>query len=135
MREPKDKALAIFSLFASSSTLVCCALPTLLVTLGFGAVVAGAVASLPWLVTLSEHKEWVFLGAGLLIAGNWVVMGRWERAVTSCELTIDGSSVISACAVASRFSRVVLLISTGLYLVGFVVAFVAFPLGRALGWL
>jgi len=82
----RDKALAVLSLFASGSTLVCCALPTVLVTLGLGAVVAGVVSSLPWLVWLSRHKEWVFLGAGLLIAGNWALMARWERAVTACAI-------------------------------------------------
>lgn len=131
----KDKALAIFSLFASTSTLLCCALPTLLVTLGLGAVVAGAISSLPWLVTLSQYKAVVFLAAGLLIAGNWVLMWRWERAVTSCEIPAGGSSTASACLVASRFSRVVLWSSTALFVVGFIVAFVAFPLGSALGWL
>jgi len=128
----KDKALAILSLFASTSTLLCCALPTLLVTLGLGAVVAGAVSSVPWLVPLSENKEWVFLGAGLLIAGNWIVVKRWDRRA-ACEVPEEGGE--SACQVASGFSRLVLWISTGLYAVGFVVAFVAYPVGEALGWL
>ena len=128
----KDKVIAILSLFASTSTLLCCALPTLLVTLGLGAVVAGAVTSLPWLVPLSENKEWMFLGAGVLIAGNWIMVQRWHRRA-ACEVpTADGES---ACQVASRFSRVVLWVSTGLYAVGFVVAFVAYPVGEALGWL
>ncbi len=131
----KDKALAILSLFASSGTLVCCALPALLVALGLGAVVAGAVSSLPWLVTLSRHKEGVFLGAGLLIAGNWALVGRWERAVTPCAIPEGEAPTASACAVASRFSRAVLWISTALYVVGFLVAFLAFPVGKALGWL
>lgn len=127
--------MAILSLFASTGTLLCCALPTLLVTLGLGAVVAGAISSLPWLVTLSEHKQWVFLGAGLLIAGNWVLMPRWESTPTACEIPAGGSSVVSACHAASRFSRAVLWISTAIFIVGFIVAFVAFPVGRALGWL
>ncbi len=131
----KDKAIAILSLFASTSTLLCCALPTLLVVLGLGAVVAGAVASLPWLVVLSQQKQWVFLGAGLLIAANWALMWRWDRAVTACEVPTAASPVVSACQVGSRFSRAVLWISTGLWVVGFIVAFVALPVGRVLGWL
>jgi len=127
----KDKALAILSLFASTSTLVCCALPTLLVTLGLGAVVAGAVSSLPWLVPLSQNKGWVFLGAGLLIGTNWIVVKRWDRRA-ACAVPAEGES---ACQVASRFSRVVLWVSTAFYAVGFIVAFVAFPVGEALGLL
>lgn len=131
----KEKALVILSLFASTSTLLCCALPTLLVTLGLGAVVAGAVSALPWLITLSQHKQWVFLGAGLLIAGNWVLVRRWQRAVTACTTPAGASSAVSACQVASRFSRVVLWISTATFILGFIVAFLAFPVGQALGWL
>ena len=131
----RDKALAILSLFASTSTLLCCALPALLVTLGFGAVVAGAVSSLPWLMPLSRNKEWVFLGAGALIAANWLVMWRSERGARACPLPAEGAAPETACAVATRFSGIVLWVSTGLYGVGFLVAFVAYPAGQALGWL
>lgn len=127
--------MAMLSLFASTSTLVCCALPTLLVTLGLGAVVAGAVSSLPLLVTVSRHKAWVFLTAGLLLGANWVLMRRWERAPTRCEPLAGANPLASGCAVASRFSKVVLWISTALYVVGFLVAFLALPVGKALGWL
>lgn len=130
----KAKALAILSLFASTSTLLCCALPTLLVTLGLGAVVANAVWSLPWLAPLSRNKEWVFLAAGLLVAANWAVMWRWQR--TICEIPAEGaSSPPTACETAGRFSWIVLGISTGLYVAGFIVAFLAFPVAKALGWL
>lgn len=128
----KERALAILSLFASTSTLLCCALPTLLVTLGLGAVVAGAVSALPWLVPLSQNKGWVFFGAGLLIGGNWMLVKRWDRRA-ACEVPATGGE--NACQVASRFSRIVLGVSTALYAVGFIVAFVAFPVGQALGLL
>ncbi len=126
----KDKALAILSLFASTSTLLCCALPALLVTLGLGAVVAGAVSSVPWLVPLSQNKEWMFLAAGLLLAVNWVLMRRWERAAAACAVPARPGE--APCRVASRFGRAVLWISTGLYAVGFAVAFLSAPLLRIL---
>jgi len=44
-------------LFAFSTTLVCCALPILLVSLGLGAVSASLFANLPFLVTLAQYKE------------------------------------------------------------------------------
>jgi len=121
----KDKSLAILSLFASTSTLFCCALPTLLVTLGLGAVVAGAVTNLPWLVPLSRHKHVVFALAGVLIAINWVLL---RRRSTNATCAVDQPSGTSACEVASRFSRRVLWLSTALYAVGFTMAFVALPL-------
>lgn len=132
-----DRTLSVLSLFASTSTMFCCALPTLLVTLGLGTVVAGAVSSLPWLVPLSQNKEWVFLASGALIAFNWTLVIRWNRraANAACVVPGAGDSSESACQTASRFSLVVLWISTALYAVGSVVAFIAFPVGKALGWL
>ena len=50
--------LSYFSLFTSLSTLLCCALPSVLVLLGLGRTVASALSSLPWLVSLSRHKAW-----------------------------------------------------------------------------
>lgn len=63
--------LTFFSLFTSLSTLICCALPALLVTLGMGAALAGLVSSFPQLVWLSEHKILVFAVSGcmLLLSG------------------------------------------------------------------
>lgn len=43
----------------SLGTLLCCALPALLVLLGLGAAVASVLSSLPWLVTLSRRNAWV----------------------------------------------------------------------------
>src|SRR6202045_2778087 len=57
-----------FSLFTSLSTLLCCALPSLLVLFGLGASVASALSFLPWLVTLSRRKHWTFAISGGLIA-------------------------------------------------------------------
>ncbi len=124
----RSKALALLSLFTSTGTLLCCALPTLLVTLGMGAVVAGAVSSVPGLVTLTRHKAWVFLGAGALLALNWIL--ERHRPVSAC--AVGGGE--SACETAGRFSRALLWVSTILFLLGFTMAYLAFPLAERLGW-
>jgi len=50
-------------LFTSSATLICCALPILLVTLGLGAVSASLFSTLPFLVVLAWHfNYWRRLG-------------------------------------------------------------------------
>jgi len=64
--------LGYLSLFTSLGTLLCCALPSLLVLAGLGASVASLLSVAPWLVTLSRHKPWTFGVAGLLIAANFV---------------------------------------------------------------
>src|SRR5438552_5073777 len=65
-------ALSFLSLFTSLGTLLCCALPSLLVLFGLGATVATVLSEVPWLVALSHHKHWVFIVAGLMITGNFV---------------------------------------------------------------
>src|SRR3989442_4557158 len=60
-------ALSYLSLSASLGTLLCCALPSLLVLLGLGATVVSLLSAMPWLVTLARRKVWVFSIAGALI--------------------------------------------------------------------
>ncbi len=55
-------------------TLICCALPIVLVALGAGSVVASLVSTAPWLVVLSRNKEWVFLVAGGLLAADYLIL-------------------------------------------------------------
>jgi len=75
---------ALIGLFASSGSLVCCALPALLVALGAGAALSGLVTALPQLVWLSEHKAPVFGAAGLLLALNGVL--QWRNRTAPCPL-------------------------------------------------
>ena len=63
----KDNTANIFSLFASSSTLVCCALPSLFVALGAGASFASLITQIPFLITLSQYKAQITLFALLMI--------------------------------------------------------------------
>jgi hypothetical protein len=66
-----EKTANFFSLFASSSTLVCCALPAIFVAIGAGASFASLVSTFPFLITLSQYKIYITLFAlvMLLIAG------------------------------------------------------------------
>src|SRR5215468_5011067 len=64
--------LSYLSLFTSVGTLLCCALPSLLVLAGLGATVASTLSSLPWLVVLSRHKSLTFAASGLLIGASFV---------------------------------------------------------------
>ena len=62
---------SLVSLVASSGTLVCCAIPALLVTLGAGAALSSLVSVFPQGVWLSEHKPLVFgtAAVAMVIAG------------------------------------------------------------------
>src|SRR6266478_1144537 len=71
-RVQPEGLLGYLSLFTSLGTVLCCALPALLVLVGLGATVASVVvSSAPWLITLSRHKSWTFAVAGLLITANF----------------------------------------------------------------
>lgn len=121
--------LSYFSLFTSLSTLLCCALPSLLVLAGLGATVASALSALPWLVALSRHKAWTFSISGVLIAASFVnmywLMPRLNRACSA--------DAPSACAEASRISRVLLWISAVIYAAGVFVAYGLGPIFSRLG--
>ncbi len=127
----EHQVLAYLSLFTSVGTLVCCALPSLLVLLGLGATVASVLANAPWLVTLSRHKQWVFAASALLIAGNFYYIYRLAPRLLAKRGACGGDAA-EACGGASRTSRALLWLSALLLVIGFSVAYL---LPAALGWL
>jgi hypothetical protein len=111
---------AWLSLFASTGTLLCCALPSLLVVLGMGATMAGLVSSVPQLIWFSENKAWVFGISGALIASAGIFHYRSRNA--PCPLDPKKAQ---ACQSARRWSFWLLLLSGGLWFIGFFFAFIA----------
>jgi mercuric ion transport protein len=121
----RSAVLSYLSLFTSLSTLLCCALPSLLVLFGLGASVASMLSSFPWLVTLSRHKVWTFAISGALIALSFVntyyIIPRFGRR----ECSPDNPT---GCAEASRLSKILLWLSAVIFAVGFFVAFFLGPI-------
>ena len=70
------------ALATSAGTLVCCALPALLVALGAGAALAGLVSVFPQIVWLSEHKASVFGVAATAMAVGGVM--QWRNRSAPC---------------------------------------------------
>ncbi|MGH8109494.1 MAG: hypothetical protein ACREO1_12370 [Arenimonas sp.] len=78
----RGTGLAFLSLFTSTGTLVCCALPALFVALGAGATLAGIVGNVPGLIWLSENKAQVFgVAAVLLLLAGY---GQWHARSLPC---------------------------------------------------
>jgi mercuric ion transport protein len=129
--QPRKRSalLSYFSLFTSVSTLLCCALPSLLVLFGLGASVASMLSFLPWLVTLSHYKRVTFFISGVLILLSFVNMYYLAPRLRAQQCSPDNPT---ACEDASRASKVLLWISAVLYALGF---FVAYVLGPFLTWL
>src|SRR6185312_7127943 len=120
-------ALSYLSLFTSIGTLLCCALPSLLVLFGLGATVASVLSEAPWLVTMSHHKHWVFIVAGALISSNFVYVYAVAPKLQSRNGACDPNAP-AACQTVSRVSRFVLWCSAALYLVGCFTAYILGPL-------
>lgn len=112
------KISALFSLFLSSGTLICCAIPALLVALGFGATLAGLISAFPQLVWLSEQKVVIFVSAGILLALA-VGIQYWNRNAY-CPV----GEARDACASTRDLSRYVLVLSLFIYLTGGIVTFI-----------
>ncbi len=129
MNTRKNDFISILSLFTSVSTLLCCALPALLVVLGLGAVVAGIVSDVPFLIALSQNKEWVFVFAFLIMGINFYLLYFRKKKQISCEY-VPGKKE-TACEVASRWSKVILWISFSLLIIGFFVSYLLIPILRA----
>ena len=110
---------AWLSLLASSGTLVCCALPALLVALGAGAALASLVSAVPQLVWLSEHKGAVFAAAGAMLAAAGAV--QWRNRTAPCPVD---PALRGACLRTRRVSLRVYLLAVGLFGVGGCFAFV-----------
>jgi hypothetical protein len=110
---------SVASLFATSSTLVCCAIPALLVALGAGAALSSLVSVFPQVVWLSEHKEAVFALAGLMMAGSGAM--QWQHRNAPCP---TDPALRSACLRTRKVSFAVYLVSVAFYLIGGWFAFV-----------
>ena len=126
-RRGRSGAPSYLSFFTSIGTLLCCALPSLLVLLGLGATVASVLAGIPWLVTLSHHKRWVFIVAGLMIGGNFVYLYGIAPKLQASGGVCDPNDP-AACQTASRFSRIALWCSLLLYAIGWFTAYVLGPI-------
>jgi hypothetical protein len=110
---------SVASLFATSSTLVCCAIPALLVALGAGAALSSLVSVFPQVVWLSEHKAGLFVFAGLMmLASGWL---QWHNRNAPCP---TDPALRDACLKTRKISRVVYGVSVAFYLVGGWFAFV-----------
>jgi hypothetical protein len=108
------------ALFSSFSTLLCCALPALFVSLGAGAALIGVVSAVPQLIWLSEHKIQLFIFAGIMLTISGI----------SCYLSRNAPcpadpAQAKACARMRRISFWIFCFSVTMYGTGFFFAFIA----------
>jgi mercuric ion transport protein len=104
-------------LFTSFGTLLCCALPSTLVLMGFGASLAGFLGEFPELIWLSENKEWVF-GTSFFMLG---VSYSGQRFSASQACPIDKKE---NCETIKNWSKPLFFITFGINLIGAFYAFI-----------
>ena len=109
-------------LFASSTTLICCALPILLVSLGLGAVSAAFFANLPVLMSLAKYKAWMFGATGGLLALTAWLLFRPGRACPADPELADHCENIR------RWNIRFYWASVAVWLIGFGTAYLALPI-------
>ena len=116
----RSKLVNFFSLFTSTSTLICCALPALLVAIGAGAALSGLVSTVPQLVWISEHKIPVFVFAGIML----VIAGGLQWSARNAPCPVD-PALAAACQQMRINSSRIYWLSVSIFVVGAWFAFVA----------
>jgi len=110
------------ALFITSGTLVCCALPVLLVTMGFGAVVASLNYNIPGLIFLAEHKFWTLSIAGLLLVFlAWVIWRPNQACPADAQLN-------QICQKSKRWNKRIFWLSVTIWITGFFFTVLLLPL-------
>ncbi len=106
-----DKTANIFSLFASSSTLICCALPALFVALGAGASFASLITIFPFLIVLSQYKLYItFFAMGMIIVAGYI---NYKTYSMPCPTDLELGRL---CAQTRRRSRYIYYVSVVIFL-------------------
>lgn len=110
------------ALFTSMSTLLCCALPIVLVSLGLGTTYAALTDSAPWIVTLGKYKAVTFSLAGILIAGSiWLSFHPGRACPTDPQLA-------KQCRRIDKWNKRLLVLAAIAWCIGFFAAYLALPL-------
>lgn len=114
----KEIITPILSLFTSLSTLICCALPVLFVTLGMGATLVSVISVFPWITIISKYKIYIFILAGLMLILSIFLF--WQARNNSCPIDSKQAQI---CSKMRLLNAIILIISTIIFLIGFFFAF------------
>jgi len=118
----KEKSVTVFTLFTTTGTLLCCALPIIFVTLGMGATVVAMTSTFPFLITLTQYKIWVFIFSGsMLLVSGWLMFRPGRACPTDKELG-------QACDTAFKWNKRIYWTSVTIWSIGFFAAYMLLPI-------
>ncbi|MBT6232312.1 MAG: hypothetical protein HOI51_02935 [Nitrosomonadales bacterium] len=115
----KIKNTSYISLLSSGSTIVCCALPAILVAIGAGATLSTFIHYFPQIVFLSVYKTPIFIGAFIML----IIASIAYRQAQNLPCPAD-QELAEKCQQLRHRSRLILIVSSFIYLVGFFFAFI-----------
>ncbi|MCP9290551.1 hypothetical protein [Gracilimonas sediminicola] len=117
---------SFLALFTSSGTLICCAIPALVATVAGGAAVSSMISTMPWLVSFSQYKEWIFLIAGIMTALSGLLI-FFPKGKVACSITGG-----QGCDVAGRYTKALFWLSVTMITIGAFFAYGYYPILRVL---
>ena len=113
-------ALSYLTLFSSTGTLLCCALPALLVTIGAGGVMVSIYTNVPGYITFVQNKNLLFVLVAVLLLINGLIL--WLNRNASCPVDAKKAEV---CMKSRKLARIIYFISLGIYFIGFFFSYLA----------
>jgi len=114
-----NKLINYLSLFFSSGTVLCCALPSLLVAIGAGAALSSLISIFPQLVILSVYKIPIFLGAFMMLLFSGIL--QFQARKLSCPAD---KNLAELCKRSRKVSLIVYFLSVGIFIIGLLFAFI-----------
>jgi len=110
------------TLFFTTTTLVCCALPIVLVSLGLGALMASLNMQFTGLIFIAEYKYWTLLWSAMLLGFlAWLI---W-RPGQACP---NNPQLAKACQQSKRWNIFMFKVSFLIWLTGFFFSVLLLPL-------
>lgn len=123
-RSFKESFTSYLGLFTSMGTLLCCALPALLVSLGLGASMVALTKAIPQITWIGEHKDYVFGFAFLMLLISSILTYKNRNTPDNITCPID-PKLRDACLRGRKYSKNVLILSWVALGVGFFFAYLA----------
>ena len=114
-----NKLVNYLSLFTSSGTIICCALPALFVSMGAGAALSSLITVFPQLVILSIYKIPIFIGAFIML----IIAGMLQYQSRGLPCPTDKKQAY-ACMQTRKVSMIIYFTSVGIFIIGLLFAFI-----------
>lgn len=119
-RSIKEAFTGYLGLFTSVGTLLCCALPALLVSLGLGASMVSLTNAFPQIIWIGEYKNFVFSFAFFMLSVSSIL--TYKNRDAPCPID---PKLREACLRGRKYAKTVLILGWSFLSVGFFFAFIA----------